>query len=98
MTDEGWIKAEREHERKMSEAKERSDWKKREAMTTRIGYIATATAITIVVATIALLIYAWQESAGERGQELEKACIAVGGTWTTIGGGQSKVCLHLEEE
>ena len=97
MTDEGWIKAEREHEREMAEAKFREARFRRAAMTTRIGYVSTAVAAIGVVAILALLAYTWQKSTGERGQELEQACIEAGGTWTQIGGSTGKVCVHIDK-
>jgi len=96
MTDETWIKAEREHEREMADIKFKNDYRKREALTTRIGYIAWAVGIVGVTAILAWVVISWQASAGERGMEIEKACIAAGGTWTQFGGSTGKMCVHLE--
>jgi hypothetical protein len=96
VTDEGWIKAEREHEREMADIKFKNDYRQREALTTRIGFIAWALGAVGVVAILALLIYNWQADSGERGMELEQACIEAGGTWTQIGGSQSKMCVHID--
>jgi len=96
VTDEGWIKAERAHERDMAEIKSKNDYRQREAITTRIGYISTAFGIVGVTAILAWLIISWVDSNGERGHQLEQTCIAAGGTWTTINSGNSKVCIHID--
>ena len=96
MTDEGWIKAEREHEREMADIKFKNDYRQREAMTTRIGYAAWAFGIVGVTAILAWLIISWVHSSDERGMELEKACIAAGGTWIQLGGSTGKVCVHID--
>lgn len=96
MTDEGWIRAEREHELAMADIKFKNDYRQREALTTRIGYVAWAFGIVGVITVLALLIYNWQADSGERGTELEKACIEEGGTWTQIGGSTSKMCVHID--
>lgn len=97
MTDEGWIRAERAHEREMADINSKDAWRRREALTTRIGYIATAFAIVGVTAIVALLAFKWQDSAGQRGKELEQTCIAEGGTWTNVGGSTSKMCVRISE-
>jgi hypothetical protein len=96
--DDGWIKAERAHEREMAEMMNRNNRDRRAHRNEMIGYIATAVAITLSVAALVAGIYAWQHDAGKRGQQLELACIEAGGTWTQIGGGNaSKVCVHIAE-
>jgi uncharacterized membrane protein YkgB len=97
MTDEDWIKQERDHEYRMASLKEEADRRKRTALTERVVAVSWALGIVMVVGILATLVYIWQDSAGQRGQLVEKMCIESGGTWTAIGGGTSEVCVHLDK-
>jgi hypothetical protein len=96
MAEDDWIKQERDHEHRMTELRMKDQWRKREALTERITAVCVAFGIVASLAVVAALIYFWQASTGQRGLEVEKACVAAGGTWTSIGGGTAKpVCVHI---
>ena len=96
MDDTEWIKQDQAHQLQMADIKYKNDYRQREALTTRIGYIAWAFGIVGVTAILAWVVISWQASAGERGMEIEKACIAEGGTWTQFGGSTGKMCVYID--
>lgn len=96
--DSEWIKAERSHEREMADMMNRNNRDRRQQITERVQAVSWAVGITLVVAILVAGIYYWQHDAGQRGKQAELACITAGGTWTTIGGGQSKTCVYFNED
>lgn len=96
-SDSDWIQQERNHEYRMASLKEEADRRKRTAITERVTAVSVALGITFVVAILVAGIYFWQHDAGQRGKQAELACLTAGGTWTTIGGGTSKVCVYLKD-
>ena len=97
MTDADWIKQERDHEYAMFRERERRDGSIREHRTRGITAVTCGVGIVLVVGILSALIYFWNVGSSERKHEIEVACITSGGTWTAIGGGASKVCVHLDK-
>ena len=97
MTDDDWVKQERDHEYRMASLKEDADRRKRQALSDRVMYVSWALGISLVVGFLVAGIYFWQHDAGQRGQQAELTCLSAGGTWTSIGGGTSDVCVHLKD-
>jgi hypothetical protein len=93
MTDADWVQQERDHEYRMASLKEDVNRRRREHLTERISTITVGTVVVLGIAIAAGLIYFWQASAGERGREVELACVQNGGTWTGVGGG-ADVCIR----
>lgn len=96
MTDDGWIREERRHEREMAELRLKKETRQRNALTDRITAVAAATAVIAVAAIIAWLVWALVSPSGERAQELHLACTAEQGTWVSLGDGP-KVCVWLKD-
>ena len=95
-SDAAWIKDERRHEFDMASLRSKDAQRQREALSERIRDICIASAVIGVTAILAWLIISWVHSSGGRGMELEKTCISEGGTWTTLGRGTGKMCIHLK--
>mgnify|MGYP007028934719 FL=1 len=89
--------AERKHEREMASIMNEDRRRRRETITERVVAVSWALGISAVVCALAALIYFWQHDAGQRGQRAEMACLSNGGTWTSIGGSTSDVCLYIKE-
>jgi hypothetical protein len=96
-SDGEWIAAERKHEREMTSMMNEDRRRRRETVTERVVAVSWALGIAVVVCAVAALVYFWQHDAGTRGQQAELACLNNGGTWTSIGGSTSDVCLYLKE-
>ena len=96
MTDADWIKQERDHEYRMATVTADERRRRREATVSNVQAIATGATIVLIVAILAGLIYYWQDSSGKRGNVVEVACVQSGGTWTSVGGSQNKVCIHID--
>lgn len=97
MTDSDWVKQERDHEYRMASLKSDDQRRRREVITERLMIAGWAFGIPLVVAVLVAGIYLWQHDSGQRGHEVEVACVESGGTWTTIGGAGSAVCIHIAE-
>jgi len=95
MTDD-WIKQERDHEYRIADLKFKDQYRKREAWNTRIGYIASAVAAIFIAVIVIIPIYLWNVDSAKRTHEIETACLASGGTWTSVGGG-TEMCVHIVE-
>lgn len=97
-----WIKAEREHERKMAEIKrkqtEEDNRHKRLMKEKRVEMWQVFFAVVGIVAVIlgvAYFIWNGVNQGAEARQELELACIEQGGSWTSLGGAGSKSCYFI---
>ena len=80
----------------MAEIRAKEAYRDREALTARVGYVAWTVGVVGVVAILAWLIISWVNSSGERGMQLEQACIEGGGMWTQFGGSTSKMCVYVD--
>ena len=97
MTDSDWVQRERDHEYKMAKLKSDDDESRRRNRSDRIGSVTVGAVIIMCTLIIVAGIFLWQKSAGERGLQVEIACIEAGGTWTSVGGG-SPVCARVGEQ
>lgn len=99
---EDWIKAEREHERKMAEIKrkqtEEDNRHKRllaEKRTEKWQVLFAVIGIVAVILGIAYFVWNGVNQGAERAARLELACIESGGSWTSLGGTGSKSCYYI---
>lgn len=97
-----WIKAEREHERKMAEIErkriEEDNRHKRlmaEQRTEKWQVFFVVVGVVAVILGIAYFIWNGVTESGLARQELELACIESGGSWTSLGGTGSKSCYYI---
>lgn len=104
MADE-WLTAEREHEYKMAElAAQQADedrrarrWQ-REERTKRVGYVVAGLTIAAIILGIGWFIWSGTNDGRASLERKEVACIEQGGTWTSIGGANSrKGCYRIGE-
>jgi hypothetical protein len=95
--DGDWVQQERDHEYRVMKLNSDERQRRRVEITERVTAVCVVFGIVGSLAVLAALIYFWQHDSGGRGHQVEVACVAAGGTWTSLGGG-SKVCIHINQE
>jgi hypothetical protein len=93
MTDADWVQQDQEFQLKMARLNYDDEASRRRHRSDRISVIATAVAAVLGILIVVSGLFLWQKSAGERGLQVELACVESGGTWTEIGGG-STTCVR----
>jgi hypothetical protein len=96
VNDSDWISAERDHEFRLMREKNAEEQARREQITERVRNITIGVVVCFIVAIALGSITFVVERSMVRDHEQEMACLAAGGSWTSIGGGTT-VCVRISE-
>lgn len=93
--DDTWIKDERNHEKWMTEEKNRANRERRTQRNQWIGYVTTGMAVVLVTAIIVGAVLFWGYKDAQNNLERDRACIAAGGTRISVN--NTTMCVKVQE-